>query len=646
MWGGARGGGRPTAASANKEVGLPFAGVPSEMRTGVEKIVAKEPEHVIPPYTFSHVMAVEDVFTLWSFLSPYKLLILLAFFIVLIETALNQINPFLISKAIDLGIMAKNLEVLALIVLIKLCAIFLNFLARWAHTSFTGRLSARMLMSLRIRVFCHFQRLSLDFFTGEKAGRLLTRITSDIEVLNELFQEGLVQLVVQVLSLFMIGFYIFQLNPKLAIITVVIVIPVMSVLTIWFRITSDRGYLVVRDRIANVLSDLSESLGGIRIIAAYNRRRHNIIHHNNVVGEYYDANLYTAKLAAFYGANTDVIGIAGRALLILFGGWMVLDGEMKVGELVGFLMYFTTFFAPIRMLVALYNQFQAGNAAVKKLRGLFSTSPSVPEKSDAMNLSPIKGEISLENVSFSYIPENPVLKNIDLHIREGETFAFVGPTGAGKSTIAKLITRFYDPVEGKVCIDGFDLKDVTFASLRRQIGVVPQEAFLFHGSIRDNIVFSRPDATEEEIMEACRIVGIDDLIGRLPLGLDTLCHERGVSLSSGERQLIALARAFLAQPRVLVLDEATSNLDLKSEGKIEKALDVLLEGRTAVIIAHRLATAMRGDRIAVVDNGKIVELGTHDELITQKGKYSDMYSTYLEHMEDNRDPENQRIENP
>ena len=612
---------------------LPFAGIPSEMIPGVEKILAKETEHTTPPFEFSQVMASERSFTLWSFLAPYKFLILVAFLLVAIETALAQISPFLISKAIDHGIMAKNFKVLLLIALVKLITVVLNIVARWAHISFAGRLSAKMLMMLRIRVFCHFQRLSLDFFTGEKAGRLLTRITSDIEALTALFRGGLVQLVIQILSVFMIGFYLFYLNAKLAVITVVIIFPVMFVLTLRFRIKSRKAWITVRERIADVMADLSESLGGIRIIAAHNRRRHNVIHHNNVVGKHFDARIYTARLSAFFGTNTGIIGIGGRSMLILFGGGMVLDGELLIGELIGFLLYFSMFFGPIQALAGLYNQFQAGNAAVRKIRDVLDTVPSVPEKAQAKDLPPIKGDIAMENMSFSYIPDVPVLSNIDLHIRPGETFALVGPTGAGKSTIAKLITRFYDPVSGSVCIDGIDLKDVTLESLRSQIGVVPQEAFLFHGSIRENISFSRPGATEEEIEDACRVVGIDDLIGRLPEGLDTPCHERGVSLSSGERQLIALARAFLAQPRVLVLDEATSNLDLKSERKIERALDIILEGRTAVIIAHRLATAMRGERIAVVDDGGIVELGTHDELVAKDGKYAAMYATYLEHMD-------------
>jgi ATP-binding cassette subfamily B protein len=282
-------------------------------------------------------------------------------------------------------------------------------------------------------------------------------------------------------------------------------------------------------------------------------------------------------------------------------------------------------------MVQLYDTYQKGQASVAKLRELLGTEPSVPEAPDALELPPVRGEIRFDHVTFGYDRARPVLADVDLTIEAGETFALVGATGAGKSTMAKLVTRFHDPSEGRVLLDGHDLRDVTLTSLRRQLGVVPQEAFLFGGSMRDNIAFARPDATEEEVLEACRAVGIDDLVERLPAGIDTAVHERGVALSSGERQLLALARAFLARPRVLVLDEATSNLDLRSEAKIEHALDVLLEGRTAIVIAHRLATAMRADRIAVVDDGRIVELGSHDELVALGGRYAAMYATWASH---------------
>jgi ATP-binding cassette, subfamily B, bacterial len=305
---------------------------------------------------------------------------------------------------------------------------------------------------------------------------------------------------------------------------------------------------------------------------------------------------------------------------------------MNVGELAGFTLALANFFAPIQQMAQLYNTYQQGNAGLLKLRDLLAVEPSVTEAPDAEELPMIEGRISLEGVSFGYDPANLILHDIDLEIAPGETYSLVGATGAGKSTIAKLVTRFYDPTVGRVLIDGHDLRGVTIESLRRQVGVVPQEPFLFNGTLGDNIAFARPSATDEEIMEAARVVGLEELIDRLPDGIDTAVHERGSSLSSGERQLLALARAFLAKPRVLVLDEATSSLDLKSEQMVERALDVILEGRTAIIIAHRLATAMRADKIAVIGDGVVLELGSHDELVAFGGLYADMYATWQEHM--------------
>jgi ATP-binding cassette subfamily B protein len=629
--GGGFGGG--SAVSASAAAGLPFAGIPSELAKKVDGILATEPEHPLEDIPFTQVAgeAERQPFTLRTFLAPHAGGMVLAGLLVIVETLTQQAGPLLTQKGIDNGILAHDFPVVVFVSIAYFASVIVTVLASTWRIGFTGRLGEKLMYELRIRVFSHFQRLSLDFFTEEKAGRLMTRMTSDIDALTQLFQDGLVNLAVQGLTLIVIAAILISMSPTLALITIAIVVPVMFVMTLWFRSASDRGYLLVRDKIAEVLADLQESLSGIRIIAAHNRRRHNVINHQNVVGEHLDANLYTARVGAIYGPGTEAVGVIGQALILLIGGNMYLNGSLSLGELTAFVLYLTAFFAPIQQLVQLYSTYQQGQAAVTKLRDLLGTEPDVPEAPDAVELPPLRGEIDLEHVSFGYDAARPVLHDVSLHIAEGETFALVGPTGAGKSTVAKLVSRFYDPQAGTVRIDGFDLRSVTFESLRRQLGVVPQEPFLFHGSIRDNVSFSRPDATEAEVMEACRAVGIDDLIARLPLGLDAPCHERGSSLSSGERQLLALARAFLARPRVLVLDEATSNLDLRSESKIERALDVLLEGRTAIVIAHRLATAMRADRIAVVDEGGIVELGTHDELVAHGGRYADMYATWISH---------------
>jgi len=628
-------------ARPGSDSGLPFAGLPDEMVPLVERILEDEPEHPKPVVEFRQFDYDRRPLTLRSMFAPFKWSVAGVFVLIVFETVAGRVGPTVTQLAIDRGMGLDQLGRPTLhadrtflfgIVALYFVLIVVSITVGYARTLWAGRLNENVIYRLRVRVFSHLQRMSLDFFTDERAGRLMTRMTSDIENLQQSLQEGIVQLLVQALTLVVLTVQLVIFSRRLAFITLAFVVPCMLVMTVWFQRASNRGYLRVRDRLADVLADLSESLAGIRLVSSHNRQRQNTVAHTNVAGEYFDANDFTAKVAALYGPGSEALGAIATLVVVGIGGTMVLHGQMQLGELAGFTLALSNFFAPIQQMAQLYNTVQQGNAGITKLRDLLGGEPSVVEAADAVDLPPIEGRIVLHDVSFGYDPANPVLHDVSLTIEPGETFSLVGATGAGKSTIAKLVTRFYDPTAGHVLIDGHDLRGVTIESLRRQLGVVPQEPFLFNGTLRDNIIFARPDATEEEVRDAASVVGLDDLISRLPQGMDTPVHERGSSLSSGERQLLALARAFLARPRVLVLDEATSSLDLKSEEMVERALDVILEGRTAIIIAHRLATAMRADKIAVIDDGGVIELGSHDELVALGGVYSEMYATWQHHM--------------
>jgi ATP-binding cassette, subfamily B, bacterial len=635
--GGGMGPGGGPRAAANPGGGLPFAGIPSELQAGVDKLLEEEPNHGDPSVSFTYKPseAEKERLSLKGLIFKHWHLGAAAAVLVTIVSVANQAGPKLIDIGIDDGMAPghKHLSLVVVVAVIFLAAIAVSAVAQRIQTEVTGRLAARVMHDLRVRVFTHLQRLGLDFYTDEKAGVIMTRMTSDIENLQQLLQDGLAQFAIQGLTMIVITILLFTLNVKLALVTLVLVLPALLAASLWFRAASERGYERVRDGIANVLADLAESLHGVRTVAAHNRQRQNIVHHRNVVGDYRQANNFTAQINALYGPGTQLLGYLGQVALLAIGGDMVIHHSLSIGALVAFFLYLNRFFAPIQLLVQQYNTFQQGAASIGKLRSLFDVRPNVEEDADAIELPPIQGEIVFDHVTFGYDPSNPVIFDVDLKIEAGETVAFVGQTGAGKSTMAKLVTRFYDPTSGRVLIDGHDIAHVKIDTLRRQLGVVPQEPFLFAGSLRYNIAFARPDSSDEEVWEAIREVGLSELIERMPEGLDTVVHERGQSLSSGERQLIALARAFLAHPRVLVLDEATSNLDLASETKVEAALDVLLEARTAILIAHRLTTAMKADRIVVVDQGRITETGSHAELVELGGIYAEMYATWVSHSE-------------
>ena len=637
MYGGGFGGfnagsGRSVVGTAGKPGnGLPFSGIPTDLAEGVAKLEAREPDHGDPHAVFDPQADTGGKVSIGRLLIRRPALLVAAAFAILVETLLLQAGPYLVQVGIDHGIAKHDMRVLVIATVAFVAAVVLTGFATAVRMRQTGRLAASATRDLRVRIFAHLQRMSLDYYTEEKAGVTMTRMTSDVESLQSLLQDGFAQFLIQGLTMVVVTGVLFHYNPELAIITLVLVVPPLTIASLWFRHAADKGYNRQRDTIAAMFADLSESLNGVRVVTAHNRQDRNVVNHREVVGAYRDANDWTGRINAIYGPGTSVIGLIAMAVMLLLGGRMVLQGTLSVGELTAFVLYINAFFAPVQQLVQLYTQYQQAKAAVRKIGGLLGTRPTVFESPAAVELPPVQGAIVFDDLTFGYLPDRPVLSHVDLRIAPGETVACVGPTGAGKSTLAKLVTRFYDPTGGRILIDGHDLRDVTLASLRRQIGVVPQEPFLFAGTLRDNIAFARPDATDDQVWAAVDAVGLRDLVERAPEGLETPLHERGQSVSSGERQLLALARAFLAEPRVVVLDEATSSLDLHSELRVEAALDTLLEGRTAILVAHRLSTAMRADRIIVVDGGGIVESGSHAELIASGGQYARMFETWAAH---------------
>ena len=621
-----------TARERGRLSGGNVAEAPVELRGALDALLRGEPDHDVRVQP-EPLPGDAGTYNLRRLVRPHLGAVAIALGLVSAETLLLLAGPLLTQQGIDRGIVPGNTRFLVMVAAGYVATVLVGALATGLRVAWTGRLAQDLNYEQRMRVFTHLQRLSLDFFSEEKAGRIMTRMTSDIEATNQLIQNGIIQMFQQVFTLVVVTIVLFRLNVRLALVTELVIVPALALLTFWFRAASERGYRRVRDAIATLLSDLQESLAGIAVVISHNRRRQNLVHHRNLAGDYRDANVSASRIGALFGSGSMAIGIAGQAAVLLVGGEMVLHGQLTIGALTAFVLFLTAFFAPIQQMAQLYNTYQQGQAAITKLADLLAIQPTVQESPGAVDLPLIDGEILFEDMTFGYDLNRPVLSDINLSIRAGETVALVGATGAGKSTIAKLITRFYDPTAGRILIDGHDLRTVKMDSLRRQLGVVPQEPFMFTGTIRDNLGFARPDASDEELLEAVRVVGLDDLLARQSDGLDTAVEERGASLSSGELQLIALCRAFLAHPRVLVLDEATSNLDLASEARVERALDALLDGRTAIIIAHRLSTAMRADRIAVIDDGRLVELGPHQALVDRGGVYAGMYASWISHLE-------------
>jgi ATP-binding cassette subfamily B protein len=571
---------------------------------------------------------------LWPLVRPHRRLVALASLAVLVQTGAGLAMPYLVKVAIDQGVVPKDLEVINLVALAYLVLAGVQFLAGRYEIETVARAGQRVLFSVRTKLFRHLQTLSLDFYERERTGRLVARMTSDIDAMSDLVTDGLVTLVTALITMVGVAVILVLMDWQLAL-AILVVAPLIGLAArVWRRWSAD-AYRQVRETHSVVNVQLQESLAGVRAIQSFRRERATAGRLREANHDERVAHWRTIALASFFFPGLEFLGTAATVVVLGLGGRRVLAGDLEIGTLAAFLLYLRSLFDPVQQLSELYDSFQSATAGAERVGSVLAERPSVREASDPVPLRDPRGDVRLEDVCFAYDQGPEVLHGVDLSLAAGTTLALIGPTGAGKSTVAKLIARFYDPQGGRVTLDGVDLRQIRLADLRRAMGYVPQEGFLFSSfgsekaTVADNIRFGRPDATRAQVEAAARAIGADPVILALPQGYDTEVGERGALLSAGERQLVAFARAWLADPALLILDEATSSLDVATETRVTEAMRRLRQGRTTIVIAHRLSTVIEADQIAVIQDGRVVEVGPPDQLLDRGGQFADLYGRWL-----------------
>jgi ATP-binding cassette subfamily B protein/subfamily B ATP-binding cassette protein MsbA len=560
-----------------------------------------------------------------SFLAPYKRRTIVAVIFMIISALMSVASPWIVGQAIDQGITAGDAEALRWWTMLFLAAALMEWLTNRYRIGLMAYVGTQVVADVRSALFRHLHHLTLTFHNNFSVGRMMSRLIGDVGVLQEFITWTITGLARAVFLLSGIIIAMLSLSWQLTLIALA-VMPLMILLTNFWRVRVREAYRATRLRLSLINGYLNESISGIRVTQSFTRERVNYHHFDDLNRSFFDANVQAARLTALFFPGVDFVGSLATALVVGLGGWLVLGDALTAGVLVAFVLYVERFFDPIRDLAQRYNTFQATMAASERLFALLDTEPDLLDAPDAVALPPIAGQVSFDHVSFQYKDGEPVLRDVNLHAKPGQRIALVGETGAGKSTAIRLLARFFDVTAGAVRIDGYDVRAVTQASLRSQLGIVLQDTFLFAGSVADNIRYGRLGASDEQVVDAARAVGAHLFIERMPEGYATQVGENGVNLSVGQRQLVSFARALLADPRILILDEATSSVDTTTEKLIEQGLDVLMRGRTSFVIAHRLSTIVDADQIVVMDHGEIVEQGTHAELLAQRGRYYKLYT--------------------